>query len=141
MTLAFINALNAFMLKNGLDIASKAIEIQQALQPFVLRCWRVSRDAKLKEALVLLLHIQLQLQGIQVATLCIVLWSLGCIGVLCHYSPACCTASAVPCLSSVGVILSSVCFMPFFSVLLGLIAPDHDTDGQVSIEPYTTDPN
>ena len=80
VTLAFVNALNAFMLRNGLDIVSKAVDIQRALQPFVLRCWKITRDAKLKESLVLLLHIQLQLGAVQVSFL----FAFSCLSFVCH---------------------------------------------------------
>lgn len=63
---AFVMSLNMFLLRHGLDISSRSLEIQRALQPFVLRCWRVSRDAKLKDAFLICLSIQVKLRGLQV---------------------------------------------------------------------------
>ena len=47
---AFITALNSFLLRNGLDVSSRSSELQQALQPFLLRAWRSSWDQKRKDA-------------------------------------------------------------------------------------------
>jgi len=63
---AFVMSLNSFLLRHGLDVSSRSLEIQRALQPFVLRCWQVSRDAKLKDAFVICLSIQVKLRGLQV---------------------------------------------------------------------------
>lgn len=69
ISLAFVSALNAFLLQHGLDVASMSLDLQRALQPFIMRCWGVARDAKLKDAMVLLLHIQLKLGAVQVRSL------------------------------------------------------------------------
>ena len=69
ITLAFISALNAFMLQHGLDVRSMSLGLQQALNPFITRCWGMARDAKLKDAILLLLHIQFKLGAVQVMTL------------------------------------------------------------------------
>lgn len=62
-------ALDIFLLKNGLDVSSRSGELQQALQPFLLRAWRSSRDQKLKDAFIMCLSIQVRLGGLQVWTL------------------------------------------------------------------------
>ena len=66
---AFITALNSFLLRNGLDVSSRSSELQQALQPFVLRAWRSIRDHKLKDAFITCLSIQVKLGGLQVSML------------------------------------------------------------------------
>ncbi|KAL3142819.1 hypothetical protein ABBQ38_003115 [Trebouxia sp. C0009 RCD-2024] len=58
-------ALDIFLLKNGLDVSSRSGELQQALQPFLLRAWRSSRDQKLKDAFIMCLSIQVRLGGLQ----------------------------------------------------------------------------
>ncbi len=63
---AFVMSLNSFLLRHGLDVSSRSLEIQRALQPFVLRCLKVSRDAKLKDSFVICLSIQVKLGGLQV---------------------------------------------------------------------------
>lgn len=63
---AFVTSLNTFLLRHGLDVSSRSPEIQRALHPFVLRCLKINRDAKLKDALVVCLSIQVRLQGLQV---------------------------------------------------------------------------
>ncbi|KAL0026395.1 hypothetical protein WJX79_005738 [Trebouxia sp. C0005] len=62
---AFVMSLNSFLLRHGLDVSSRSLEIQRVLHPFVLRCWKVSRDAKLKDAFVICLTIQIKLRGLQ----------------------------------------------------------------------------
>lgn len=54
------------MLQHGLDVASMSLALQRVLHPFITRCWRSTRDAKLKDALVLLLRVQLKLGAVQV---------------------------------------------------------------------------
>ena len=61
-----MTALNSFMLRNGLDVSSRSGELQQALQPFLLRAWKSSRDQKLKDAFITCLSIQVRLGGLQV---------------------------------------------------------------------------
>ncbi|KAL3152001.1 hypothetical protein ABBQ32_001121 [Trebouxia sp. C0010 RCD-2024] len=63
---AFTTALNSFLFKNGLDVSSRSGELQQALQPFLLRAWRSSRDQKLKDAFITCLSIQVRLGGLQI---------------------------------------------------------------------------
>ena len=63
---AFVMSLNSFLLRHGLDVSSRSLEIQRALQPYILRCWKVSRDVKLKDAVVICLSIQVKLQGLEV---------------------------------------------------------------------------
>ena len=84
---AFVTSLNTFLLKHGLDVSSRSPEIQRALHPFVLHCWKTSRDAKLKDALVVCLSVQVKLQGLQV-----------------RHRPCCCYLSLclLHCLSNVG---------------------------------------
>lgn len=64
-----MTALTSFLLRNGLDVSSRSSELQQALQPFLLRAWRSSRDQKLKDALITCLSIQVKLGGLQVPML------------------------------------------------------------------------
>lgn len=64
--MAFVSALNAFMLQHGLDVASMSSGLQRVVYPFMVRCWGTTRDAKLKDAFVLLLRIQIQLGAAQV---------------------------------------------------------------------------
>ena len=63
---ALVTALNSFLLKNGLDVSSRSADLHQAMQPFLLRAWRSSRDQKLKDSLVTYLNIQVRLGGLQV---------------------------------------------------------------------------
>ena len=61
---AFLSALNAFLLPHGLDVSSRCAELHSAAHALVLRCWRSSRDPRLREAMTAYLRIQLTLGGI-----------------------------------------------------------------------------
>ena len=61
---AFLSALNTFLLGQGLDVSSRAAELHDAVHALLMRCWRTSRDAKLREALIAYMRIQLVLGGI-----------------------------------------------------------------------------
>ena len=61
---AFLTALNTFLLAHGLDVSSQAAELHNAVHVLLLRCWRYSRDQKLREAMTAYLRIQLTLGGI-----------------------------------------------------------------------------
>ena len=75
------------MLQHGLDVASMSLGLQRVLNPFITRCWGMARDAKLKDAIVLLLHIQLKLGAVQVMLLkhCHLVYVLRCLA----YSVSC----------------------------------------------------
>ena len=57
--------LNAFLLKNGCDVASRAERLHQCARPVLVRVWGTARDSRLSEALHTYLRIQLRLGGIQ----------------------------------------------------------------------------
>ncbi len=59
-----MSALNTFLLGQGLDVSSRAAELHDAVHALLMRCWRTSRDAKLREALIAYMRIQLVLGGI-----------------------------------------------------------------------------
>ena len=61
---AFLSALNTFLLAQGLDVSSRCTEMHSALHALLLRCWRTSRDPKLREAMTAYLRIQLTLGGL-----------------------------------------------------------------------------
>ena len=61
---AFLSALNTFLLAQGLDISSRCAEMHDAVHALLLRCWRSSRDPKLREAMTAYMRIQLTLGGI-----------------------------------------------------------------------------
>ncbi|BDA48015.1 Serine-protein kinase ATM [Coccomyxa sp. Obi] len=65
VSIAFVAAMNTFLLANGLDVSSKTAELHAAVHPFLMRSWRSARDARLREALVLYLRIQLLLGGLE----------------------------------------------------------------------------
>lgn len=46
-------------------MSSRAAELHGAVHALLMRCWRTSRDAKLREALIAYMHIQLVLGGNQ----------------------------------------------------------------------------
>lgn len=62
---AFVASMNTFLLAHGLDVCSKAAELHAAVHPFLMRALRSARDARLREALVLYLRIQLLLKGLE----------------------------------------------------------------------------
>ena len=66
ITTTLLAALNAFLLDNGLDVAGKALELHQRLQPLLIRFWRQPRDFKLRDTWLLYLEIQLRLGTLQV---------------------------------------------------------------------------
>lgn len=45
-------------------MASRAAELHDAVHALLMRCWRASRDPKLREALIAYMRIQLGLGGI-----------------------------------------------------------------------------
>ena len=61
---AFLSALNTFLLAQGLDVSSRCTEMHDAVHALLLRCWRASRDQKLREAMTAYMRIQLTLGGI-----------------------------------------------------------------------------
>ena len=61
---AFLSALNTFLLAHGLDVSGQAAELHNAVHALLMRCWRSSRDQKLREAMTAYLRIQLVLGGI-----------------------------------------------------------------------------
>lgn len=65
ISIAFVAALNTFLLANGLDVCSKAAELHAAVHPFLMRAWRSARDTRLRENLVLYLRVQLLLGGLE----------------------------------------------------------------------------
>ncbi len=65
---AFFSALNTFLLAQGLDVSSRCTEIHDAVHALVLRCWRSSRDLKLREAMTAYMRIQLTLGASQAHT-------------------------------------------------------------------------
>ena len=64
LSTAFLSALNTFLLGQGLDVSSRCREIHDAVHALLLRCWRSSRDLKLREAMTAYIRIQLTLGGI-----------------------------------------------------------------------------
>jgi hypothetical protein len=62
---AVVASVNTFLLANGLDVRSRVAQLQTAVHPFVLRAWGTARDAKLRDALVTYLRVQLCLGGLE----------------------------------------------------------------------------
>ncbi|PHU23761.1 hypothetical protein BC332_08868 [Capsicum chinense] len=56
-----IECINTYLLKDGPNLGSKSLEIHDALQHFVFRCWMTTRDRGLKDSLVLYARLQLNL--------------------------------------------------------------------------------
>ncbi|KAI5683411.1 hypothetical protein M9H77_04639 [Catharanthus roseus] len=56
-----IECINTYLSKYGPNVGSKALEIHDAVQQFVFRCWITSHDRGLKDALVLYARLQLNL--------------------------------------------------------------------------------
>lgn len=65
ISIAFVAALNTFLLANGLDVCSKAAELHASVHPFLMRAWRCARDTRLRDKLVLYLRIQVLLGGLE----------------------------------------------------------------------------
>lgn len=62
--MAIFTSLNAFLLRNGADVASGAGGLHAAAAGYVARAWRSARDARLREALAVYLRAQLLLGGL-----------------------------------------------------------------------------
>ncbi|XP_047265673.1 serine/threonine-protein kinase ATM isoform X2 [Capsicum annuum] len=56
-----IECINTYLLKDGPNLGSKSLEIHDALQHFVFRCWMTTLDRGLKDSLVLYARLQLNL--------------------------------------------------------------------------------
>lgn len=56
-----IECINIYLLKDGPNLGSKSLEIHDALQHFVFRCWMTTHDRGLKDSLVLYARLQLNL--------------------------------------------------------------------------------
>ncbi|KAJ7956242.1 Serine/threonine-protein kinase ATM [Quillaja saponaria] len=56
-----IECINTFLLKDGPNLSCHSLEIHNALQQFVFRCWLTTHDRVLKNALILYARLQLNL--------------------------------------------------------------------------------
>ncbi|XP_038997986.1 serine/threonine-protein kinase ATM-like [Hibiscus syriacus] len=56
-----IECINTYLLKDGPNLSCQSLEIHNAIQPVVSRCWLTTRDKGLKDALVLYARLQLNL--------------------------------------------------------------------------------
>ena len=66
-----LQAMNTFLLSNGLDILSRVRDLQAAWHPYILRVLKVTKpDNRLHEAAITYLRIQLQLGAFQVWLFC-----------------------------------------------------------------------
>ncbi|KAF5476799.1 hypothetical protein F2P56_003496 [Juglans regia] len=56
-----IECINTFLLKDGPNLGCQSLEIHNAVQQFVIRCWLTTHDRMLKDALILYARLQLNL--------------------------------------------------------------------------------
>ncbi|GMY24943.1 serine/threonine-protein kinase ATM isoform X1 [Fagus crenata] len=56
-----IECVNTFLLKDGPNLGCQSLEIHNAVQQFVFRCWLTTHDRALKDALILYARLQLNL--------------------------------------------------------------------------------
>ncbi|PPD79626.1 hypothetical protein GOBAR_DD23428 [Gossypium barbadense] len=56
-----IECINTYLLKDGPNLSCQSLEIHNAVQQFVFRCWLMTHDKGLKDALVLYARLQLNL--------------------------------------------------------------------------------
>ncbi|XP_034925984.1 serine/threonine-protein kinase ATM isoform X2 [Populus alba] len=56
-----IECINTYLLKDGPNLGSQSLEIHNAVQQFVFRCWLTTHDRSLKDALIFYARLQLNL--------------------------------------------------------------------------------
>ncbi|KAL2492688.1 ataxia-telangiectasia mutated [Abeliophyllum distichum] len=56
-----IECINTYLIKDGPNLGCKSLEIHEAVQQFVFRCWITTHDRSLKDSLVLYAKLQLSL--------------------------------------------------------------------------------
>ncbi|KAK9815077.1 hypothetical protein WJX73_007060 [Symbiochloris irregularis] len=64
ISLSVLSCLNVFLQNHGLDMCRPCLELHEKLQPFIMRIFGCGRDARLQEAVVCYLRLQMRLQAL-----------------------------------------------------------------------------